>query len=261
MKIHLFGLPISLHRKLKQESEDWRKAVPDGHNFRATPIYSNELAPLSQSELREIESAVDDGFTHIVLPASRNWGAVKAHFQFDCRVHVARLRNPLRDLTWPILQQALHDMARLDEEWLERFCPTEIRHPLLLPPKFFVTEKATADFWNKCDAYSRERFAAASGLLEEVERVHRRPDGKGKRNWVDGRGWRYRIDPSMHAPAAKERAGRKSFRFCFEVPPGFHYDVTHDKEGYFRIEIDRRTQSVKHCNITPWGKVRLGKQA
>lgn len=74
MKIHLFGLPISLHRRLKETSCDWLGAVPAGHEFRATPILSNDLGPFTPAELDELSEGVSDGFTHIVIPASRNWG-------------------------------------------------------------------------------------------------------------------------------------------------------------------------------------------
>ena len=72
MKIHLFGLPISLHRRLKEESSEWADAVPVGHEFRATPIAANEMGPFTQAELEELFNGVSDGFTHIVIPASRN---------------------------------------------------------------------------------------------------------------------------------------------------------------------------------------------
>ena len=129
MKVHLFGLPISLHRRLKGESSNWTNAVPDGHEFRATPIESNEKGPFKQTEISELFRGVREGFTHIVIPANRNWDAIRKGLQFDCRIHLARLRQPLRDLTWEILKTALHDTAAMDEEWLAKFCPKDLRHP------------------------------------------------------------------------------------------------------------------------------------
>src|SRR6185312_13793423 len=144
MKIHLFGLPISLHRRLKEESSDWAEAVPAGHEFRATPIASNEMGPFTQAELDELFKGVGDGFTHIAIPASRNWDTIRRGLQYDCRIHLARLRQPLRDLTWNILKDALRAIAGMDEVWLDKFCPKDLRHALLLPPQVFATNRDTA---------------------------------------------------------------------------------------------------------------------
>ncbi len=234
--------------------------MPDGHAFRASPVYSNEFAPLSEAELREIQGGVDEGFTHIVIPANRSWAQVKNLFRFDCRIHIARLREPLKDLTWPILQENLHRIVRMDEAWLDNFSPKDLRHALLLPPSIFETEKTTAAYWNECDVYSADRFERAERLLAEVERLHRRPDGSGKRSWRDSRGRRFRFDPSMHGRSEANRGGLKSFRFCFEVPGWFHYDVQHEDGAFFQIEINGRLESVKHCNTNPWGRVWRGKE-
>ena len=258
MKVHLFGLPISLHRRLKEESSNWTNAVPDGHEFRATPIESNEKGPFKQTEIDELFRGVEEGFTHIVIPANRNWDAIRKGLKFDCRIHLARLRQTLRDLTWEILKTALHDTAAMDEEWLAKFCPKDLRHPLLLPPPIFMTFRETAEYWRHCDTYSAAQFPAAEQLLADVDRHHRRPDGQGGRSWLDARNRRYRFDPARHARSQADRDKVKSFRFCYEIPAGFHYDVTEDTGRTFNIDIDGRPQALTHCNVTPWGFVRRG---
>lgn len=258
MKVHLFGLQISLHRRLKEESADWAEAVPNGHEFRATPIHSNEMGPFKQAELNELIKGVGEGFTHVIIPANRNWDSIRKSLQFDCRIHLARLRQPLRDLTWDILKDTLHTIAAMDEVWLDKFCPKDLRHPLLLPPPVFATYHETAEYWRHCDAYSVERFPAAEKLLEDVDRLHRRPDGQGSRSWLDARNRRYRFDPARHARSAADRDNRKSFRFCYEIPAGFHYDMSEDAGKAFKIDVDDRSQTLTHCNVTPWGFVRRG---
>ena len=256
MKIHLFGLPLSIHRRLKEESAGWTEAVPDGHEFRATPISSNEMGPITKAELDELFKSVGEGFTHIVIPANRNWDAIRKGLQFDCRIHLARLRQRLRDLTWQILKDSLHSIAGMDEVWLDKFCPKDLRHALLLPPPVFATNRETAEYWRHCDAYSADRFRSAEKLLENVERHHRRPDGQGSRSWLDSRNRRYRFDPARHGRSDADRQKRKSYRFCYEIPVGFHYDVTDDSGRSFMIEIDGRSYTLTHCNVTPWGDVR-----
>ena len=169
MKVHLFGLPLSIHRRLKEESSNWHEALPLGHAFRATPISSNSIGQFSEPELNELVEAVGDGFTHIVIPANRDWAEIRRRLQFDCRIHLARLRQPLRDLTWPILQQNLHNIAKMDEVWLEKLSPKDLRHALLLPPTVFATNARTSEYWRHCDVYSTERFSSAEQLLSEVE--------------------------------------------------------------------------------------------
>ncbi len=259
MKIHLFGLPISIHRRLKEESGgEWAGAVPDGHEFLPTPLNSNALGPFSASELRELEKAVGEGFTHIVIPANRDWNEIKRRFRFDCRIHLARLRQPLRDLTWDILRDALHAIANIEEVWLHKFSPNDLRHALLLPPPVFATNVKTAEFWRHCDVYSTDRFASAEQLLDVVEQKHRRPDGQGGKSWLDSRNRRFRVDPGRHGRSAADRANRKSYRFCYEIPAGFHYDVTEDAGRSFRVTIAGRLETIAHCNVTPWGAVRRG---
>jgi hypothetical protein len=255
----MFGLPLPLHRRLKQESGNWREAVPEPHSFRATPISSNAIGGPTAAELGELTRAVNEGFTHIVVPANRDWGDIQKQFTFDCRVHNARLRQPLKDLTWRILQDALWRIVELDQAWLQRISPKDLRHPLLLPPNVFQTVDEVEGYWHRCDAYSDDRIDAAEKLLDKVERLHRKPDAQSGRSWLDDKRRRYRFDPSRHALSQAERAHLKSFRFCFEVPSGFHYDMTEDSDKEFRVSIDGRLCSVVHCNVTPWGVMRRGR--
>jgi hypothetical protein len=258
MKVHLFGLPKSAHIRLKDESCDWTDAVPPPHEFRSTPILSNELGKVTCSEINELARAVGKGFNHLVLVGVREWRKVYSCLHFDCRIHLAQIGEPLRDLRWSRLQQHLHAVVAMDEVWLRKLSPTDLKHALLLPPIVFATNHYTADFWRHCDVYRQELFASGEQLLAEVERHHRRPDAQGARSWLDSRNRRYRIDHSKHGQSQADRAGEKSYRFCFEIPPGFHYDVTDDSGGTFTIAIDGRSQRVTHCNVTPWGRVRRG---
>lgn len=258
MKVHLFGLPLSTHRRLRSESDDWQGAVPSPHVFRATPISTNSHAPFTGGELQDLSDAVGEGFTHIIIPASRDWRIVQSRFQFDCRVHIARLWEPLRDITWPLLKGHLHSAVQLDVLWLGKLCPTDLRHALLLPPSVFSTTRNTHRYWHRCDVYSEERIPDAEVLLSVVEREHRKPDGSGNRSWIDGRKWRYRIDPAKHGLSSAARARAKPYRFCYEVPPGFHYDVTDDAGKAFIIQIDGKSEKLTHYNVTPWGHIRKG---
>ena len=259
MKVLLFGLPISAHRRLKEQSGgDWQGTVPVPHKLSSIPTDTNEHSPFSDGELRELKAAVGKGSTHIVIPGSRDWNEIQRRLQFDCRVHIAKLWRPLRDVQLADLKAYLQKIVSLDERWLEKLCPTDLRHALLLPPTMFRTNKKTDKYWNTCDAYSEERISRATRLLDTVENEHRKADGKGGRSWIDHNSRRYRVDPAKHGRTPEDRAEEKSYRFCFEVPPGFHYDVANDSGRSFSVQIDGWTQSVTHCNVSPWGHIRRG---
>ncbi len=258
MKVHLFGLPISTHRRLATESDGWADAVPAPHEFHSTPISTNEQGLFTDGELKDLRSKVGVGFTHIVIPASRDWKVVQSHFQFDCRVHIARLWEPIRNITWELLKDRLHAATKLDEIWLQKVSPSDLRHPLLLPPTIFRTSRNTEKYWHRCDVYSVERIREAEDLLSVVEKEHRKPDRTGGRSWLDGGKLRFKFDPSKHAISASNRRGTKEYRFCYEVVPGFHYDVRDDAGKAFIIEIGGKRTAVHHCNVTPWGHVRKG---
>lgn len=206
------------------------------------PISTNEHAPFTSAEIRDLAAAVAQGFTHIVIPASRDWKVIQSQFRFDCRVHIVRLREPLKDITWEILQDRLHSATKLDERWLGKICPTDVRHPLLLPPSVFSTKRSTHDYWRRCDVYAEEQILGAEELLRLVDKEHWRPDGAGGRSWIDGKNLRYRTDRSKHGRSTADRANRKAYRFCFEVPPGFHYDVTDVDSRAFAIRIDGKAE-------------------
>ena len=97
--------------------------------------------------------------------------------------------------------------------------------------------------------------ADAEQTLQHVERQHRKADGKGGRSWIDDRKWRYRSDLSKHGIFAQNRAGRKAFRFCYEVSYGFHYDLEEDLGSWFHIDIKGKRERLKHCNVNPWGMI------
>lgn len=258
MRFHLFGLPLSAHRRLESESGGWKDAVPAPSLFRSTPASTNEHAPFTERELKSLRDAVGEGFTHIVIPGSRDWKFVQSRFQFDCRVHIARLWEPIRDVSWTLLKDSLHAAANLDETWLRKVSPSDLRHALLLPPAIFQTTRKTERYWHRCDVYSEERIQEAEYLLSVVEKEHRKSDGSGGRSWIDGHKLRFRFDPSKHAVSVGGRTGAKEYRFCYEVMPGFHYDVVDDGGKAFMIEISGKPERLVHCNVTPWGHVRKG---
>src|SRR5450759_66276 len=65
--------------------------------FASTPLYRKHLSAkyssasefrFKQAELSELFKGVGEGFTHVVIPANRNWDSIRKRFQFDCRINL-----------------------------------------------------------------------------------------------------------------------------------------------------------------------------
>ena len=94
MKLHLFGLPLNLHRRLKEESSNWREALPDGCHRLGRPqlIQTHEWDRFSEPELRELKvAAVGDGFTPYCHPSESglDWKSKGLPPIPDCRTSIS----------------------------------------------------------------------------------------------------------------------------------------------------------------------------
>ncbi len=255
MQLHLCGLPLKLHRRLKEESLDWENALPEPHRLLVTPINSPSPRPFKRAEVDEIRTAVGEGFTHIVLLGTRDWKSIANGLEFDCRVHTLRIQVDYHSMAWEDVRAALREVVDLDTEWKVRVAPSDLRHQLLLPPTFFSTDRQTRNFWKFCDVYSKGQIESAAELLRLVDRVHRKRSD-GERVWVDARRLEYSVDPSLHSRANEERGGGALYRFCFPLPQGFHFDVRAHDGKRFEALIGERIRKVDYVNVTPWGHVR-----
>ena len=94
---------------------------------------------------------------------------------------------------------------------------------------------------------------------QRLRKYHRRPDGKGARSWLDNpvADVIESIPPNMDVRIPTVLSAKHSVS-AYEIPPGFHYDVTEDSGRAFGIDIDGRSITLTHCNVTPWGHVRRG---
>lgn len=255
MRIQLAGLPLSAHRRLYEESSGWTDAVPGAHHFSPTPASSSTPNDLSSSDRREILRKVEQGYVHIVMPGIRAWKDFRRCIEFECRIHILRLPSPLRQIQWSDLRSELHRVVELEEKWLQRIGPSDVNHALLLPPDQFEPEKRCANYWHHCDVYAESGIEKAESILQAVKSHHRKPDGPG-RSWLDSRSLRFRIDPSRHGLSPNERSAKQSYRFCFAVPLGFHFDVSHDKGRQFTLIKDGAPHRFTRVNVTPWGHLR-----
>jgi hypothetical protein len=254
MNLHLVGLPLSAHRRLADESNGWEGVVDEPHRFLSTPFASNDQQRFSSKELADIKDRMQGGWTHVIVAGNRRWQDVEKLLKFDCRVHVSRLGEPLREVQLQDLKNELSRVTALDAVWLSKISPADLRHALLLPPSMFRPARCVEGYWDRCAVYKPDGIPRAEKVLETVEREHRRPDKDGGNSWLDSKRMRYKFDPGRHAMSEGARAGTRDYRFCYEVISGFHYDVRDDRGGSFIV--DGKSRPVKHCNVTPWGHIR-----
>ena len=259
MKLQFIGLPLAAHRRLKPQFDDWTASLIPNHKIIAVPSVDNNRPNVPKAELSEVQARVQGGHVHLgVVPNREVWAAMYKEFRFDCRVVKLPLSDPVNSITWDELRQALMDMIEFEQRWLDQICPTDLRSPLLLPPPSFEPARALNDYWSKCDVYrDYARLGMAHDLLGRVRASHRRRREGSGQGWVDSKRRHFAFDPARHALSPVERTGRQHYRFCFNLPAGFHFDVQHELKQEFTLH-DRTGVLHRgvHLNVDPWGRVR-----
>lgn len=256
-RVQIMGLPLPTYRKLKPDFDAWRTNLEDGVEVRAVPSPSEESwnYRLGEAAVNNAVKNLDQGFTHILVPLSyREVPHLRRRFRYELRV--IGLTLDMRNLTWPALKSELERAISFERKWCRIARPSDVRHPLLLPPPSFEVHRDVGDFWKECDCYGQSaELTKVHNLLDKVWRRHRKKVGR-KQLWMDTAKRCFRWDQSRHALTPDERSGRSRFRFCFEVPAGFHYDVTHERGESFTVLGTSGSFVSRHANVDPWGGIR-----
>lgn len=258
MRLQLAGLPLATYRRLRDELVDWSESLRPSHEIRVTPSKDRYRPVIEAAEIRDMEAAVQDGFVHILLVPSRWWRMAWHHFRFDCRVAIMDVQGELRALEWHALRAAIETCLEFEERWVSVVRPPSLGHPLLLPPPSFEPSASIGDFWTACDVYHETKLIGeAHDILQKVVAHHRKHESGLGSFWKDERNRRFCWDHTCHAMTPEERMGMRRFRFCLEVPRGFHFDVAHESGGRFWLrDCDGTSHTVTHCNVDSWGRVR-----
>lgn len=258
MRLQLAAIPLATYRRLKDDLTVWSESLEPTHQIRVTPSKNRYLPIIEAPEIRDMEAAAQEGFVHILLVPTRWWRTASQHFRFDCRVAILDVSGDLRTLEWPALRAAMETCLEFEERWIHVVRPPDLRHPLLLPPPSFEPSRRIGDFWTACDVYrDTTRIGEAHDTLQRVISLHRNHESGIGPFWKDERNRRFCFDRNLHAMTPEERAGMRRFRFCLEVPRGFHFDVVHESGGRFCISDFRgNLHTVTRSNVDPWGRVR-----
>lgn len=259
LRLQLVGMPLRAHRRLSVELREFASRLQPEVLLRAAPSYSESQPDFAKRESEAARLNVQEGYTHLAVVPSRNQKQIQREFRFDCRVILLDLPGDLLRLSWDVLEHALTAAIEFEVQWCGAIKPSDVRSPLLLPEFSFLPERRIGDFWKQCDCYrDRARLTDANNILQAVRSIHRRSKTGVGGYWLDVGRRQFIVDQSYHAPSAEERRELLRFRFCYQVPKGFHYDVTHELGERFSIRgsegvIDR----VSRVNVDPWGSMRV----
>jgi hypothetical protein len=173
---------------------------------------------------------------------------------FRCRTLSAGILEELYPT--PAAAVATLNQALAEEElWAQLIRPSNVTHPLLLPHRVFISMAAYDDAWRAAaEASSDRQIRDVAVFVQNFGDAHRarRQTGKGRvYNSETGLQWDYR--GARHGVAPTPR----NWKFSFELPTGFHYDVMGFRGGAFELtDINKkilRVTSGGHANIDPHG--------
>lgn len=258
IKAQIAGLPLPFYRKIRSSLDQWALSLRPGVEIRACPSLSPTFPQMNDAELNAVKANVLDGYVHIAMFPCRDWERLRDALRFDCRVFVLKNLRYIPTPSWEELKLDIEKFLDYEERWCKIARPPDWNHPLLLPPPCFEESKEVEDFWSKCDVYwDTSKLNQANNTLAAVRSRHRGKLAGAKYAWADVKGKVFTVDPSRHALSPMERMGLIRYRFCYGVPPGFHYDVIHKSQQHFTIRDQYgESRTLNRANIDPWGNVR-----
>lgn len=151
---------------------------------------------------------------------------------------------------------AITDVLKEELEWSAAVKPQDESCCLLLPECAFAANYAVKHLWEIAGQQGIERIRGAALASERFKSAHwlRRDDVR--RAWIDEEGRAF----DHHGPRHGVAPFPRSWKFSYQLPGGFHFDVTAMDSRAFRvIDWDKRRHAVsglKHVNIDPHGYVR-----
>lgn len=259
IQLQVVGLPKKRHMAFDRERRMLQGSPPEGIRVR---FASSDHPTFPVINMKQVQANIQDGFVHLAVVPLRplDFERIFSSLRRDCRLTQLQLRGKPDAITWADLEIALAKVIEFERQWATRIRPTDLRHPLLLPAPSFEAEDDVAHLWDACDCYYTEQsLADATEVIDQFERLHRRSsknDGPRAWFWFDRQNRCFKHDKAGHGRSAMARAGGRQFRFAFEVPADFHFDVRCEgKPISLRDAAGQLHAADTHLNVNPWGKV------
>jgi hypothetical protein len=146
-------------------------------------------------------------------------------------------------------------LVQFEEQWRAHVRPRNTTSPVILPESSFEAAHQLCDVWRRAHRVrlGHDRLMVVGDLMRRFRGEH-----YSKGCWVDTRARRF--DPrgarhGLHCPAERR------WKFTFEVPLGFHFDVTTGGGGAFSLRDAEGTVCTytAYANVDCHGYVRGGR--
>ncbi len=145
-------------------------------------------------------------------------------------------------------------LVDFERRWRESVRPGDVGSPLILPECSFETKGVLRTTWIRAfDA--RERQDQIDRVAKLIDYFRSTYYLKGKGRWIDAEKKAFDYRGRRHA--FREPEGRR-WKYTFEVPTGFHFDVESERGGKFYLTDATGAYRVfeEHANVDCHGYVR-----
>ena len=244
------GVPASVtsrNRGYEPQVDDWDiQMVPSRERKRP------DLQSCWTEVLAEASKATEGA--HVFAYHFREDGYPK----FNTRMHdrhrlVWMARDTLRYYGSDEYTKMIQKHLDFERKWREKLRPGGVNAPGILPERSF-SPKSLKDMWSRMRSIrlNNDDLERVFSLVRHFRRTHYRSG-----RWEDDRGLQFKVASDRHG--SNPPCGR--FKFTYQLPEGFHYDVRGKKEnsGFTIEDIEGRSHRFRiYTNIDPHGSIRGG---
>ena len=150
---------------------------------------------------------------------------------------------------------AVDDTLSYEECWRDRIRP-QVDSPLLLPETAFSAQHSVVDVWSRSRNVHRmkDSLSAVQTAIARFRQIHRHHATWRDTNWLV-----FSRDTTPHGSHGLLPWQDK--KLSFQIPPGFHYDVSHSRGRGFRVHDHDGTihQFTQYTNVDAHGFLRGGR--
>jgi len=163
--------------------------------------------------------------------------------------------NLIRDYGTSLFTDAVRRLVEFEELWRNIVRPRDTRSPLVLPEAVFEASPRVRHVWRLAQKvqHDDDRTAEVTQLLQSFRQEHYL-----KRYWRDANARRFDPGGARHGGHIPSE---RCWKYCFEIPPGFHFDVSAELGGHISIRDaeGRVHEYTNYANVDCHGYVRSGK--
>ncbi|GAB0057574.1 hypothetical protein SIID45300_01905 [Candidatus Magnetaquicoccaceae bacterium FCR-1] len=259
----LAGLSHSLVVRVKAALQKFQTShpLPLGWNIKFAYIDEKKLLFSEKVVKLACKTASESTDSHIVGIRNAEGNSneiarqfIKPFFRFRWfeGKHLPLIYHPDQELI-----NRLSEIIQEEEYWRNNIKPDDIYHPLLLPKDIFNSQCKCQNLWEICDTYGDfNNLHDANRKIKIFTTTYQHTMVHGGRGWKDTTKLLFDPNGARHGDAPDFHR----WKYSFQLPEGFHYDVNHEREQAFHVRdakgVTRSATQGGHLNIDPHGHVR-----